>query len=52
MEPWLHGVIPAAITPFDGQGRIDEKKPFEGAGILLPGLRRAQGRKGFCKHAE
>ena len=26
MIPWLHGVIPAVITPFDGQGRIGEKK--------------------------
>jgi dihydrodipicolinate synthase/N-acetylneuraminate lyase len=25
MVPWLRGVIPAVITPFDGHGRIGEK---------------------------
>jgi 4-hydroxy-tetrahydrodipicolinate synthase len=25
MVPWLRGVIPAVITPFDSDGRIDEK---------------------------
>jgi 4-hydroxy-tetrahydrodipicolinate synthase len=25
MIPWLRGVIPAVITPFDSQGKIDEK---------------------------
>lgn len=25
MNPWLRGVIPAVITPFDRQGRIDER---------------------------
>lgn len=26
MIPWLRGVIPAVITPFDSEGRIDEPK--------------------------